>query len=76
MEALWDLQEPRRRGKRSEGEIVGDRGVVTEEEGILFVQNLDGRQMHRLLRTAIVACVLVVVAVVLFLGVSLLASFN
>lgn len=55
---------------------MGDRGVVTEEEGILFAQNLDGRQMHRLLRTAIVACVLVVVVVVLFLGVSLLASFN
>ena len=55
---------------------MGDRSVVTEEEGILFVQNLDGRQMHRLLRTAIVACVLVVVVVVLFLGVSLLASFN
>ena len=28
------------RGKRGEGEMVGDRGMVTEEKGMLFVRSL------------------------------------
>ena len=27
-------------GKRGEGEMVGDRGMVTEEKGMLFVRSL------------------------------------
>lgn len=67
--------------------MVGDKGTAREEEGILFVQSLDGGQRLRLMalpppppscklqkpllwviRAGTVACGVVVVVVVVFLG--------
>lgn len=50
--------------ERREGEMLDDRGMVMEEEGILFVWSLGEGQMLRLMRACMVVCVVVVV----FLG--------
>ena len=36
-------------GGGGRGEMVGDKGTAREEEGILFVQSLDGGQRLRLM---------------------------
>ena len=61
------------------GEMLGDRGLVTEEEGMPFVQNL-GEDNTIITQTIIPilmshVCVVVVVVVVVFLGASFSASF-
>lgn len=41
-----------------EGKLKDDRDMVTELEGIAFVQNLGGRQMLRFMWVAILVCVM------------------
>lgn len=39
--------------KGEEGEMVGDRDIVAEEEGMLFIGSLGVRQVLRLMRLSI-----------------------
>ena len=39
--------------KGEDGEMVGDRGIVMEEEGMQFVRSLGGGQVLRLMRPSI-----------------------
>ena len=54
--------------------MAGDRGMVLEEEGILFVRSLGGGQMLCFMGAGILIYVVAEVAVV-FLGASLLADY-
>ena len=64
------------------GEMLGDRGLVTEEEGMSFVQSLGGDNtiitqtiIPILMSHVCVVVVVVVMVVVVFLGASFSASF-
>ena len=63
------------------GEMLGDRGLVTEEEGMPFVQSLGGdntiitQTIIPILMSHVCVVVVVVVVVVVFLGASFSASF-
>ena len=54
--------------------MVGDGGMVTEEEGMLFVLSLVGGKIPWLMIADIVVCVVVVV-IVMFLEAGFLTSY-
>ena len=56
-------------------EILGVKGMVVEEEGMLFVRSLVEGQMLRFMRAGIVVCVVLVVVVVVLLVTSFSASY-
>ena len=44
--------------KMGEGKLKDDRDMIIEVEGMTFVRNLDGRQILRFMRVAILVCVM------------------
>ena len=54
---------------------MGVKGMVVEEEGMLFVRSLVEGQMLRFMRAGIVVCVVLVVVVVVLLVTSFSASY-
>ena len=63
--------------KRREKEMIRDKGMLKEEESMLFVHSLGGGQILRLMRAGIMVSVVVAVMVEVmpFLGANFLASY-